>query len=327
MLGTALEHIDDLADFVSVSPTSYHAADQIAVRLRLAGFEEVDPTRPFGDVTGRRFVLREGAVIAWVAPGDGQRRDGLPHCRHPHRFPRLQGQASRLLRSAGWTGIGVEIYGGPLINSWLDRDLGLAGRIVTRDGLGAPRADGPDRAHSAARHPSRPQRQRRSEARPPGPHAADRRPRPRQPLLETLCALAGVAVADAVATDLFTFDTQRPSVIGVEREFFASARLDNLLSTHAALTAMESLTATDDVAVFAAFDHEEVGSATATGAAGPILGDVLERIAAGYGLGLDETRAMYARSSCVSADCGHVVHPNYAGKHGSRTSRPQQVHY
>ncbi len=59
MLGTALEHIDDLADFVSVSPTSYHAADQIAVRLRLAGFEEVDPARPFGDVTGRRFVLRE----------------------------------------------------------------------------------------------------------------------------------------------------------------------------------------------------------------------------------------------------------------------------
>jgi aspartyl aminopeptidase len=99
--------------------------------------------------------------------------------------------------------------------------------------------------------------------------------------------------------------------------------LDNLLSTHAALVAIEGLAdgpgasaeGGSDVLVFAAFDHEEVGSDTATGAGGPLLQDVLERIAAGYGLSLDETRAMFARSSCVSADCGHVVHPNYPGAH------------
>jgi len=315
MLGTALDHIDDLADFVSVSPTSYHAADQIAVRLRLAGFEEVDPTRPFGDVTGRRFVLREGAVIAWLAPETLSAETGFRIVGTHTDSPAFKVKPGPLLRSAGWTGIGVEIYGGPLINSWLDRDLGLAGRIVTRDGQAHLVRTGPiARIPQLAIHLDRSANDglkldRQAHTQPI--LALDLK----QPLLETLCALAGVAVEDAVATDLFTFDTQRPSVIGVEREFFASARLDNLLSTHAALTAMESLTATDDVAVFAAFDHEEVGSATATGAAGPILGDVLERIAAGYGLGLDETRAMYARSSCVSADCGHVVHPNYAGKH------------
>ena len=134
MLGTALEHIDDLADFVSVSPTSYHAADQIAVRLRLAGFEEVDPTRPFGDVTGRRFVLREGAVIAWVAPETVSAETGFRIVGTHTDSPAFKVKPGPLLRSAGWTGIGVEIYGGPLINSWLDRDLGLAGRIVTRDG-------------------------------------------------------------------------------------------------------------------------------------------------------------------------------------------------
>lgn len=69
------------------------------------------------------------------------------------------------------------------------------------------------------------------------------------------------------------------------------------------------------MALLVAFDHEEVGSATTTGAGGPILQDVLERIAAGYGLNLDATRAMFARSSCISADSGHLVHPNYVKFH------------
>ena len=134
-------------------------------------------------------------------------------------------------------------------------------------------------------------------------------------LLAHLAGIAGVEPSDVVAHDLVLFDTQRPALIGLEGEFLASGRLDNLACTHAGLAAIESVRPGGDVAVFVAFDHEEVGSATTTGAGGPVLQDVLDRIAAAYGLGLNQTRAMLARSSCISADTGHLVHPNYPGHH------------
>ncbi|MFV0429298.1 MAG: M18 family aminopeptidase, partial [Arachnia sp.] len=131
-----------------------------------------------------------------------------------------------------------------------------------------------------------------------------------------LAASAGIAAADIAGHDLYLFVDQPPQRFGLAGEFFASGRLDNLSSTHAAAVALASLDDDpSDVAVLAAFDHEEVGSATTTGAAGPLLEDVLVRIAAADGLDTAGTREMYTRSSCVSADAGHAVHPNYSGHH------------
>ncbi|GAA3869106.1 M18 family aminopeptidase [Tessaracoccus defluvii] len=315
MLDSAQNHIDDLADFVAASPTSYHAADQLAARLKQAGFEQVDPRRPFGEPGGRRFLIRDGAVVAWVAPETLTEEAGFRIVGTHTDSPSFKVKPGDLPRSAGWTQLGVEVYGGPLINSWLDRDLGVAGRIVTRDGAShLVRTGAIARIPQLAIHLDRTANDalkldRQTSTQPI--LAIDLR----QPLIEHLCGLAGIDAADVAFHDLTLFDTQLPAVIGVEGEFFASGRLDNLLSTHAALTAFESLEVGGDVAIFAAFDHEEVGSDTTTGAGGPLLQDVLERLAAGYGLDLDGTRAMFARSSCVSADCGHVVHPNYPGHH------------
>ena len=316
MLETAQAHIDDLSDFVVASPTSYHAADQIAVRLRQAGFEQVDERQPFGSVAGRRFLVRGGAVVAWVAPEQVTAESQFRIVGTHTDSPSFKVKPGALLRSAGWVELGVEIYGGPLINSWLDRDLGVAGRIVTRDGQVLLVKTGPiARIPQLAIHLDRTandalklDKQTHTQ-----PILAVEM---KQPLIEHLAALVGIAAEDVAFHDLYVFDTQRPAVIGAEREFLASGRLDNLACTHAGLTAVESLEgAGEHVAVFVAFDHEEVGSDTTTGAGGPILESVLERIAAGYGLGLDETRAMLARSTCVSADTGHVVHPNYPGHH------------
>ena len=315
MLDSAQNHIDDLADFVAASPTSYHAADQLAARLKQAGFEQVDPRRPFGEPGGRRFLIRDGAVVAWVAPETLTEEAGFRIVGTHTDSPSFKVKPGDLPRSAGWTQLGVEVYGGPLLNSWLDRDLGVAGRIVTRDGAShLVRTGAIARTPQLAIHLDRTANDalkldRQTSTQPI--LAIDLR----QPLIEHLCGLAGIDAADVAFHDLTLFDTQLPAVIGVEGEFFASGRLDNLLSTHAALTAFESLEVGGDVAIFAAFDHEEVGSDTTTGAGGPLLQDVLERLAAGYGLDLDGTRAMFARSSCVSADCGHVVHPNYPGHH------------
>ncbi|AQP45171.1 M18 family aminopeptidase [Tessaracoccus flavus] len=315
MLNTASEHIDSLADFVAESPTSLHAAAAIAERLRQAGFEQADPAQSWSSVSGRRFVLRDGAVIAWVAPEELAERSGFRIVGTHTDSPSFKVKPGDPIRSAGWTQVGVEVYGGPLLNSWLDRDLGIAGRVVTRDGVSHLVRTGPvARIPQLAVHLDRGVNDalKLDKQTSTQPVLAIEMP---GSLLDHLCEPIEVSPDDVALHDLFVYDTQRPAVIGMEKEFLASGRLDNLACTHGALSAVEDLQAGSDVAVFAAFDHEEVGSATTTGAAGPILQDVLERIAAGYGLALDATRAMYARSSCISADTGHVVHPNYPNHH------------
>lgn len=311
----ARSHVDDLADFVVASPTSYHAAAEVARRLETAGFRRFDEKQPCAASAGRGFVVRHGAVIAWIAPEVLESDAALRIVGTHTDSPAFKVKPDPVLTGVGWQQAGVEVYGGPLLNSWLDRDLGIAGRIVTRDGSVHLVRSGPiARIPQLAIHLDRTANEGLS---------LDRQLHlqpilgidAREGLLSHLAALAGVEAGEVVGHDLYTFDTHPPQLIGIGGEFLASGRLDNLTSTHAALTAVESLEGGRDVTLFAAFDHEEVGSSTTSGAAGPFLEDVILRLAAGYGLGVDATRALIARSSCVSADCGHLVHPNHAARH------------
>lgn len=259
--------------------------------------------------------MRHGAVVAWVHPGDLAADAGFRVVGTHTDSPAFKVKPGALLTSAGWSQVGVEIYGGMLLNSWLDRELGIAGRIVTRDGVEhLVRTGAIARIPQLAIHLDRQVNEglkldRQTNMQPVLALA------PNGGLLAHLCDLTGISPDDVALHDLFTFDVATPARFGLHDEFLASGRLDNLSSTHAALTALEDFDDSRDVAVFAAFDHEEVGSATTSGAAGPLLEDVLYRIASTLGLDMDGTRAMLARSSCVSADTGHVVHPNYPNHH------------
>ncbi|MCC2593546.1 M18 family aminopeptidase [Tessaracoccus sp. OS52] len=315
MLSDAASHLDDLASYVVASPTSYHAAATAAERLEAVGFLRVDEKRAFPKVGGKYFVVRHGAVVAWLQPNDLGADAGFRIVGTHTDSPAFKVKPGELLTSAGWSQVGVEVYGGMLLNSWLDRELGIAGRIVTRDGAQHLLRTGPiARVPQLAIHLDRGvndglKLDKQGHTQPVIALA------PKGGLLLHLCELAGVRPADVALHDLYLFDVALPARFGLHDEFFASGRLDNLSSTHAALAAMEAAQPGDDVAVFVAFDHEEVGSATSSGAAGPILEDVLVRIASAAGLDVDGTRAMLARSSCISADTGHVVHPNYPNHH------------
>lgn len=317
-----MQHIADLADFVVASPTSYHAAATIARRLTDAGFSQLDEREEWGSIAGKHFIVRHGGVIAWIAPDEATSATEARIVGTHNDSPAFKVKPGELLASAGWSQVGVEIYGGPLLNSWLDRDLGIAGRLVTKDGEEHLVATGPIcRIPQLAIHLDRGvndglKLDKQLHLQPVIGTA------PKGGLMEHLAELAGVSRTDIAYHDLYTFPTEQPRVIGLHGEFFASSRLDNLACTHAALVAMESAEVGEHVQVFAAFDHEEVGSDTTSGAGGPILEDVLMRIAAGYGWGTDATRAFLARSSCVSADTGHLVHPNYPNHHDP-VVRPQ----
>ncbi len=308
------QYLDDLAAFIHASPSPYHVTAQVAARAVEAGFVQVDdapgelPVQPGGYV-----LVRDGAVIAWRIP------ETLPE--HPtfrivgaHTdSPTFRVKPLPNNTSAGYNRVGVEVYGGVLANSWLDRDLGFAGRLVTAHGHHLVRTPAMARIPQLAIHLDR--------------NVNEGLKLDRQAHLAPIVAVGGETdiighIAQHIALDptevkgfdLVLTDTQEPATFGVNNEFFAAPRLDNLVSVHAGLRALLH-TASEHITVLAAFDHEEVGSETRTGAGGPLLEEILRRILAGQDVPAHLHPTLIAHSRLLSADGGHLVHPNYADRH------------
>ncbi len=320
-------HVDDLAGFITASPSSYHAAAETARRLEAAGFLRLDEGAGWdaGPGSARRFVQRDGSVIAWVQPGTAGPTTPLRIVAAHTDSPGFKLKPRPTVGAHGWLQAGVEVYGGPLLNSWLDRELELAGRLVTHDGAEHLVRTGPFlRIPQLAIHLDRAvndglalDRQRHTT---PVFGVGDAS---QADLVGHLASLAGLDGADVAGFDLLTADTAAPARFGLGEVLFAAGRMDNLTSVHAGLRALLDTTAADagQISVLAAFDHEELGSVSRSGAAGPMLADVLTRIAAGLGASPAQQLQAYAGSWCVSADAGHAVHPNYPERH-DRANRP-----
>ncbi|GIE98974.1 M18 family aminopeptidase [Paractinoplanes rishiriensis] len=320
----ASAHIDDLAGFISAAPSPYHAVAEVARRLGEAGYTALDETADWREsiVPGARLVVvRDGAVIALAIPDTAG--PGTPfrivgaHTDSPTFRLKPQPAAT----SHNWRQAMVEIYGGPILSTWFDRELEFAGRLVHRDGGVHLVRTGPfARIPHLAIHLDREVNQS---------FAPDKQ-RDVQPIfgvsgpdiLTHLARIAGFEAGDVLGFDIVTVDAAAPARFGADNALFAAPRLDNLSSVHAGLLALLAAEPTAAIAVLAAFDHEEVGSETRSGAAGPMLADVLDRVTAGLG-GNDRgdlARAL-AGSWCLSADAGHGVHPNRPERHDP-THRP-----
>lgn len=312
----ATAYLDDFAAFVQASPSSYHAAAEVARRLEAAGFERLDEADAWPSGPGRRVVVRDGAVIAWVEPAGAVPTAPVRILGAHTDSPSFKLKPSPSTASAGLLQAGVEIYGGPLLNSWLDRELELAGRLVTRDGAEHLARTGPMlRIPQLAIHLDREQNKALT---------LDKQ-RHVQPVwgageegdvLAELAADAGVPAADVVGYDVLLADTAPPQRFGRDGVFFASGRMDNLSSVYAGLVAL--LAAPSDaghLSVLAAFDHEELGSESRSGAAGPFLEDVLARIGDGLAATAEDRRRAAAASWLLSSDAGHGVHPNHPERH------------
>jgi len=323
----AEQYLTRFADFVMAAPSSSHAVHAATEQLTAAGFTEFDeaaawPAEAAVAAGSRGVVRRDGALIAWRA-GAGVTATSPVHVLGCHTdSPGFMLKPQPDFTSEGWAQLGVEVYGGPLLNSWLDRDLACAGRVVTVDG-----AEHLVRTAAVARIPQLAIHLDR---------AANEgltldRQRHTQPvigvgegsILDLIADAAGVAAADIVGMDVRLADTQAPMRIGMHGELFASGRLDNLSSVFAGLQAIiETEPAAGTIAVLAAFDHEELGSETRSGASGPFLADVLGRLRDGLGATAEDAARALAASWCISADAGHATHPNYPEKHDPRV-RPR----
>jgi aspartyl aminopeptidase len=313
---SADDHLRDLVDFVRAAPSSYHAVAELARRLSGAGFSAQAEADAWDSSPGGHFLVREGSLIAWRMP-DGARALTPFRMVGAHTdSPTFKLKPNPDLTSAGYDQLGVEIYGGPLLNSWLDRELGLAGRLVTEDDVRLVKTEAIARIPQLALHLDRGvndeglklDRQRHT-----APiwsmHDRERR------ILNHLAELAGCGAGDILGFDVVVFDTTPPAILGPESQFLAGGRLDNLISVHAGLTALINALDAPVIPLLAAFDHEEIGSESRVGASGPLLAEVVERICRSLGADDDQRHRALARSACLSADTGHAVHPNYPEKH------------
>jgi aspartyl aminopeptidase len=320
----AADHIQDLAAYVSASPSSFHAVREAARRLDKAGFTGLDEREPWSGGAGSFYLVRDGALIAWVVPDGAGPTTGFNILGAHTDSPSFKLKPKPTTGAFGWLQAGVEVYGGPLLNSWLDRELQLAGRLVMLDGAQHLTATGPMlRFPQLAIHLDRAvndgltlDKQRHMNPVWGLGNSSD------FDLLDVLASHVAGASVDAAQIggyDVVIADTQPPAVFGANSEFFASGRLDNLSATHAGLVALighaAGAGAGAPIAVLAAFDHEEIGSNSRSGACGPILEDVLLRISDGLGATVSQRRQALSASFCVSADAGHAVHPNYPERH------------
>lgn len=319
--------IDDLLAYLRAAPTPFHAVDQARRRLEAHGFRALDEAEPWDQLApGAYTVTSSGSnLFAFVLP---EARD------HRRRFclvgahtdsPNLRIKPSAEFAHEGYAQVGVEVYGGALLNSWLDRDLGVAGRLIVRDDRGALDSrlvciERPLlRVPQLAIHLDREVNDkgvvlnRQDHLAPVLGLAAGG-----ASLGALIAEAAGVAADRVVASDLMLFDVAPPVLGGAAGELIFSARLDNLAMCHAAVTAITGVTRPSAIPVIALFDHEEVGSGSAAGAASAVLPRILERLAGSR----EAFHQACARSTCISADMAHAVHPNYASRHEPR-HRPQ----
>jgi aspartyl aminopeptidase len=280
-----------LCEFVDASPSPFHVCATVAKRLRAAGYTELTETDrwPAGpEATGRFFTLRSGSLIAWDNSSDprGPFRIVGGHTDSPNL--RVKQHPDRVV--AGWQVVALEPYGGAWLNSWLDRDLGLSGRLSVRD----PDAEG-GVAHWLVRIDEPllriPQlaihlaEDRGSLALDPQRHVnavwgVGDRPRS---LLDYLAERFDVAPADLLSADLMTHDLAPSCLIGVDEDLVSAPRLDNQGTCYAGMEALLAAEPGDHLPVLALFDHEEVGSTSDHGAQSDFLPTTLERIVAGWG--------------------------------------------
>jgi len=312
-----MNDLDDLIDFLDSSPSPWHAVESTVQRL--VGFERLDESAPWADVPRAGYAVRDGAIIAWRLPADA---DGAAT---PFRIvgahtdsPCLRVKPRPDTGGLGWKQLGVEVYGGILNNSWLDRDLGVAGRVVSADGsttlvdVAEPIARVPQLAVHLDREVNSgglvlDTQQHLS----PVWGLGDASP---GEFADWIGRAAGLAAAPTW-WELCLYDVQGAAVLGADQSLLAAGRLDNQLSCWAGVNALSAAEPADHVAVVVMNDHEEVGSSSTTGASGPFLDTVLSRLVAARGGSIEDRHRALAGSSCISADNAHAVHPNYPERH------------
>ena len=313
---------DGLLGFLDASPTPFHATKNMSMMLENAGFKKLIEEEKWELEEGKKYYVtrNDSSVIAFTYPKERNFTMIGSHTDSPN----LKLKPNPVIKEHGIVKFGVEPYGGLLLNPWFDRDLSLAGKVAYLDTNNEIKETLIDVQKSIAIIPSL------------AIHLDDKANKDRtvnkqtdiSPILSTnedfdfedflkwqLEKNEIRDVKELYASELSFYATQKASFVGLRDDFIASARLDNLLSCYVGLLAICSISEEKPMLLIAS-DHEEVGSASTSGAAGSFLENTLKRMYPNY----DEYMNMIRTSIMISADNAHAIHPNYPDKHDKNHS-------
>ena len=322
--------IDRLLKFLDASPVNFLAAKQLSDALSQAGFRRLDPCEPLGKVkAGDQFFVtkNDSSVYAFRLGRKPMAEAGFrmicAHCDSPtfHIKPNAE-----IACEGGLVKLNTEVYGGPIMSTWFDRPLTLAGRVIVKgDTALSPR--------TLLLHVKRPLLQISNLAihfnRQVNDGVKLSKQKDMLPLLgiitdelekgnllmNVICGELDVKPADVLDFDLYLADATPACTFGVHDEFISSGRLDDLSMCYAGLEALLAAPSGDTTQVLAIFDNEETGSQTKQGAGSPFLASLLKRIALSQSGTEEAFYQAVERAFMVSADNAHAWHPNYPEKY------------
>ncbi len=316
----------ELLRFLHASPTPFHCVQNMVNILEDQGFVLLAEDDHWALRAGGRYMVTrgDGSLVAFIRGEDAPDRASLRIVGAHTDSPCLRIKPEADINRAGCNQVAVEVYGGVLLAPWFDRDLSIAGRVSYRDAGGGvasvlinfQRAVAviPSLAIHLDREANKGREINAQNHVVPvvGLAAEDEEFAFRDAILAQIEDEYGAIDIDLLLdADLCFYDSQAPAITGLANEFIASARLDNLVSCFTALKSLESAAPAGATCMIACHDHEEVGSASISGADSPFLADVIARIVPEAE---DRRRAIH-RSLMISADNAHAHHPNYADKH------------
>lgn len=325
---------EGLLQYLNDSPTAYHAVENAAKILRENGFQELKETVEWSlDKGGRYFVVKNHSCIIAFTMGEGElAREGFRIIGAHTDSPGLKIKPGACtVTPDGYVKVNVEVYGGTILSTWFDRPLALAGRVIVKEGgtlkeklvqIDKPVLMLPNLCIHFHRDVNDNCSYNKQTEMLPLLSMKEDGVEKEDYLLNLIEAETGICKADILDWELFLYEYQRGIFTGKNEEFISASRIDDLSMVYAALWALtESRDGGSPCRVFAAFDNEEVGSASAQGANSGFLMHILNRICKNLGLSEDAFFQAIANSTSISADTAHAVHPNYSDKHDPE-SRP-----
>ncbi|MEC7839715.1 MAG: M18 family aminopeptidase [Chlamydiota bacterium] len=318
--------IEDLISFLDGSPTAWHAIDNCKKKLKALDFTELKESERWEiSPGGKYYITRNGtSIFAFIAPTSAP-TEAIIAAAHTDS-PALKIKSNAEYKHENMTMLGTDVYGGPLLSSWLNRDLMITGRVVFSNSNEALETklialeEFPVTIPQLAIHLDRGVNEK-------GPALN------KQTHLDALAAVnyegdsflmdiiqKEVGSNNILGHDLFLCPIEKAKRLGYNKELLATYRFDNLGSAHAALTGItDSIEpAKNTIKAIVLWDSEEIGSATAQGAESPFFTDCLERITLSYGLDREDYFRLISNSLCLSIDQAHALHPNYPDKHDSQ---------
>ncbi len=342
-ISNAHNTVQQLLDYIDHSPSPWHAVSTTVEILQLHGFEELEENEDWPlRASGRYYTIRDqSSIIAFIAGTQPPSQSGYRIIGTHTDSPGLRIKPNPISQKGPWLRVGVEVYGGPILATFADRDLSLAGRVSIKTGDKVTDFESrlvkfdeslmrlPNLAIHLNRMVNKEGLKFNQQTQLPlilslAPEEKDNTNYFHQILAKAM----SVNVEDILAWELAIYDTQKGGFFGDEKQFFANSQLDNLASCHSALLALladvKVADSKDDPSscsqsatrMIAMFDHEEVGSGSAKGADSNFLENILSRI--GAALDDDGTQnQLHARANSymLSADMSHAFHPNYSTSH------------